>query len=77
MAYFKEGQHGKPDPILSVEDERIVGISLPDDAEIRWFTLRKGHLAYDPTPPTLRAEEGVPAEVEERIAKAEKQVRAA
>jgi hypothetical protein len=34
--------------ILSVEDERIVGISLPDDSEVRWFTLKAGVLAYDP-----------------------------
>ena len=34
--------------ILSVEPERIVGISLPDDAEVRWFTLKAGFLAYDP-----------------------------
>lgn len=34
--------------IYSVEDERIVGISLPDDSEVRWFTLKAGTLAYDP-----------------------------
>lgn len=33
---------------MSVEPERIVGISLPDDAEVRWFTLKQGVLAYDP-----------------------------
>lgn len=47
-AYFEEGTRENPVPILSVEDERVVGISLPDDAEIRWFTLRAGELAYDP-----------------------------
>ena len=47
-AFFEEGTKENPIPILSVEDSRIVGVSLPDDPEIRWFTLHKGHLAYDP-----------------------------
>ena len=34
-AYFEEGTKENPIPILSVEDSRIVGISLPDDPEIR------------------------------------------
>ena len=25
-----------------------MGVSLPDDSEVRWFILRKGELAYDP-----------------------------
>lgn len=25
-----------------------MGITLPDDAEVRWMILRKGELAYDP-----------------------------
>ncbi len=46
--YLEEGTRENPIPILSTEAERVVGISLPDDAEIRWFTLRKGELVYDP-----------------------------
>lgn len=87
LQFQEEGTRENPIPILSAQDERIVGISLPvrccvaaeeappfgdtwaplrpsalalrpplpslhrpsqDDAEIRWFTLKKGMLAYDP-----------------------------
>ena len=47
-AFTEEGTRSNPIPILSTEPTRIVGISLPDDAEIRWMELRKGELAYDP-----------------------------
>ena len=47
-AYFEEGTRENPIPILSTEDERIVGVSLPDDAEVRWMILRKNELLYDP-----------------------------
>ena len=46
--FVSEGSISNPIPILSVEPERIVGISLPNDSEIRWFTLKEGTLAYDP-----------------------------
>ena len=45
---LEEGTRENPIPILSTEDERIVGISLPDDAEVRWMVLRKNELLYDP-----------------------------
>ena len=47
-SFFEEGTKENPIPILSTEDERIVGISLPDDAEVRWMILRKNELVYDP-----------------------------
>ena len=47
-AYHEEGTKENPIPILSTEEERIVGISLPDDAEVRWMILRKNELLYDP-----------------------------
>ena len=46
--YHEEGTKENPIPILSTEEERIVGISLPDDAEVRWMVLRKNELLYDP-----------------------------
>ena len=48
QAFFEEGTRENPIPILSTEAERVVGISLPDEAETRWFTLRKNELIYDP-----------------------------
>ena len=47
-SYMEEGTRENPIPILSTHAERVVGISLPDEAETRWFTLRKGELCYDP-----------------------------
>ena len=44
-AFTEEGTRANPIPILSTEPTRLVGISLPDDAEIRWMELRKGELA--------------------------------
>lgn len=119
---MQEGTRENPIPILSVESERIVGISLPvrrtttavhalcrhaymhthgvvlasilpllasqlplllflsafalqDDAEIRWFTLKAGELAYDPDTSNFFALKKVSkAEVDEWVARAEKQV---
>ena len=48
QTFFEEGTRENPIPILSTEAERVVGISLPDEAETRWFTLRKNELIYDP-----------------------------
>lgn len=73
----QEGTRENPIPILSEQDERIVGITLPvrkrnegaslshvayarlraphpplpaqDDSETRWFTMKAGELAYDPS----------------------------
>jgi hypothetical protein len=46
--FFEEGTRENPIPILSNEEERLVGITLPDEAEIRWMILRRNELAYDP-----------------------------
>ena len=46
--FFEEGTRENPIPILSNQEERLVGITLPDEAEIRWIILRRGELAYDP-----------------------------
>ena len=45
--FMEEGTRENPIPILSTESERLVGVSLPDDAEIRWMSLRKGELACE------------------------------
>jgi len=73
--YISEGSIANPIPILSVEPERIVGISLPNDSEIRWFTLKQGELCYDPDTANFFALKVVgEEEVEEWIVKAEKTV---
>ena len=46
---LQEGTRENPIPILTVESDRMVGVTLADDAEIRWFTLKVGELAYDPS----------------------------
>jgi hypothetical protein len=72
---LQEGTRENPIPILSVEDNRIVGISLPDDATIRWFTLRAGEMAYDGNTNNFFALKQVTqGEVDEWVAKAEKTV---
>lgn len=74
LSFFEEGTKENPIPILSMEDERIVGISLPDDAEIRWFTLRAGELAYDPDTANFFALKKVSqADVDAWAAKAEEE----
>lgn len=74
-AAFEEGTRENPIPILSTEAERVVGISLPDESEIRWFTLRKGELIYDPDTCNFFALKQVTtAEVDEWVKRAEKQV---
>lgn len=48
---------------------------LQDDAEIRWFTLKKGQLAYDPDTCNFFALKQVTqSEVDEWVARAEKEV---
>ena len=42
------GTKENPIPIISMEKERIVGLSLEDDANVRWFHLKEGELAFDP-----------------------------
>ena len=71
--YLEEGTKENPIPILSTESERIVGISLPDDAEIRWFTLRKNELIYDPdTANYFALKQVTQEEVDEWVNRAEK-----
>jgi hypothetical protein len=71
--FLEEGTRENPIPILSTENERIVGISLPDDSEIRWFTLRKGELIYDPDTCNFFALKQVTQdEVDEWVKRAEK-----
>lgn len=48
LIYLEEGTKENPIPIYSTEDSRIVGITLPDDSEVRWFHLYKNELVYDP-----------------------------
>lgn len=73
--YAEEGTRENPIPILSVDDSRIVGISLPDDATTRWFTLKAGELSYDPNTNNYFALKKVNREeVDEWVARAEKQV---
>lgn len=70
---MEEGTKENPIPILSTEQERIVGISLPDDSEIRWFTLRKGELIYDPdTANYFALKQVTQEEVDEWVNRAEK-----
>jgi hypothetical protein len=72
---LQEGTKENPIPILSIEPSRIVGISLPDDATIRWFTLKAGELAYDPNTCNFFALKQVTKEeVDEWVQRAEKQV---
>ena len=42
VRYEEEGSRENPIAILSHEAERYVGLSLPDDNEVRWFILKKG-----------------------------------
>ncbi len=50
----------------------MVGVSLPDDSEIRWFTLRVGELVYDPDTCNFFALKQVTEEeVEEWVKRAE------
>jgi hypothetical protein len=50
----------------------VVGVSLPDDSEIRWFTLRVGELVYDPDTCNFFALKQVTEEeVEEWVKRAE------
>lgn len=75
VGYFEEGTRENPIPILSTESERVVGISLPDDSEIRWFTLRLGELCYDPDTCNFFALKQVTtAEVDEWVKRADQQV---
>ena len=72
-SFFEEGTRENPIPILSTLAERVVGISLPDESEIRWFTLRKGELIYDPDTCNFFALKQVTAdEVDEWVKRAEK-----
>ena len=76
--YFRAAQEGtreNPIPILSIEDSRVVGVSLPDDATVRWFTLKAGELTYDPNTCNWFALKKVSkSEVDEWVNRAEKQV---
>lgn len=40
LLVLQEGSRENPIPILSVESSRIVGVSFPDDATIRWMNVR-------------------------------------
>lgn len=74
QSFLEEGTRENPIPILSTESERIVGISLPDEAETRWFTLRKNELIYDPDTCNFFALKQVSSqEVDEWVRRAEKQ----
>ena len=44
----EEGTKENPIMVYSTETERYVGVSLEEDASIRWFCLKDGELAYDP-----------------------------
>ena len=71
----QEGTRENPIPILSIEDSRVVGVSLPDDATVRWFTLKAGELTYDPNTCNWFALKKVSkSEVDEWVNRAEKQV---
>lgn len=48
LTFFDEGTKENPICILSEEPERLVGISLADDANIRWFNLVEGEMVRDP-----------------------------
>lgn len=43
----EEGTKENPVLVYSTEPERYVGVSLEEDASIRWFRLKDGELAYD------------------------------
>ena len=52
-----------------------MGVTLPDDATIRWFTLKANELVYDPNTCTWFALKQVSkSEVDEWVSRAEKQV---
>ncbi len=70
--YIEEGTRENPIPILSTEAERVVGISLPDDAEVRWCIVRENELLYDPDTANYFALRRVTqSEVDAWVAKAE------
>ena len=72
VSFSQEGTRENPIPILSIENNRIVGVSLPDDATIRWFTLKAGELVYDPNTCNWFALKKVSkAEVDEWVNRAE------
>jgi len=75
LSLWQEGTRENPIPILSIEDSRVVGVSLPDDATVRWFTLKAGELTYDPNTCNWFALKKVSkSEVDEWVNRAEKQV---
>lgn len=48
VAYFEEGTKENPIVILSTEESRVVGMSLEDDAFVRFFHLTEGTIWRDP-----------------------------
>ena len=75
LAHLQEGTRENPIPILSIEDSRIVGVTLPDDATVRWFTLKANEIVYDPNTCNWFALKKVSkSEVDEWVSRAEKQV---
>jgi hypothetical protein len=48
LTFYEEGTKENPICILSEEPERLVGVSLTDDANIRWFNLKEGEMVRDP-----------------------------
>ena len=48
LTFLEEGTKENPICILSEESERLVGISLTDDANIRWFKLTEHEMVKDP-----------------------------
>ncbi|CAE7888015.1 unnamed protein product [Symbiodinium sp. KB8] len=48
LTFFDEGTKENPICILSEEPDRLVGVSLTDDANIRWFNLTEGEVVRDP-----------------------------
>ena len=73
--FAEEGTKENPICILSEEPSRFVGISLPDDANIKWIELKKGELAFDPvTHNYLALRHVTPEEIEAAMAEAEQKV---
>lgn len=64
-AVYADGDQGtfeEPICILSHTNHRIVGVSFPEDSEVRWFTLFDGYKAFDPVSCNFFALRTVPIE---------------
>lgn len=64
-AVFADGDQGtfeEPICILSHTNYRVVGVSFPEDSEVRWFTLFDGYKAFDPISCNFFALRTVPIE---------------